>query len=117
MRKATKTAASWLGVVAGIAGFEHGYFEFLQGNIPTPSLVFPSWGPPCVPEEIWHNPSSPSSAAWRGRRSTVFFSHGGTYEHVAQEAGFKVVAVGPSMSPGRAAEYMAFNRGEGWFAT
>ena len=55
MRKATKTVATWLGVVAGIAGFEHGYFEFLQGNSSTPGLAFPSWGPPCVPEEIWHN--------------------------------------------------------------
>ncbi len=42
----------------------------------------------------------------------VFFSHGGTYEYVAQEAGFAVVAVEPQMSPERAAEYMAFNRGE-----
>jgi len=175
MRKATKTAASWLGVVAGIAGFEHGYFEFLQGNTPTPGLAFPSWGPPCVPEEIWHNCEPAMSilpnllitgilamllsvalivwAGWfvqrkhggwvqlalsvllllfgggffppiiafvggvAGTQINRFFSHGGTYEHVAQEAGFKVVAVGPSMSPGRAAEYMAFNRGEGWFAT
>jgi len=54
MRKATKTVATWLGVVAGIAGLEHGYFEFLQGNTPTPGLAFPSWGPPCVPEEVWH---------------------------------------------------------------
>jgi hypothetical protein len=55
MRKATKTAATWLGIVAGLAGLEHGYFEFLQGNTRPPGLVFPSWGPPCVPEEIWHN--------------------------------------------------------------
>jgi hypothetical protein len=54
MRKATKTVATWLGVVAGVAGLEHGYFEFLQGNTPTPGLAFPSWGPPCVPEEVWH---------------------------------------------------------------
>jgi hypothetical protein len=54
MRKATKTVATWLGVVGGLAGFEHGYFEVLQGNTPTPGLAFPSWGPPCVPEEIWH---------------------------------------------------------------
>jgi hypothetical protein len=46
MRKATKTVATWLGVVAGIAGLEHGYFEFLQGNTPTPGLAFPSWGRP-----------------------------------------------------------------------
>ena len=55
MRKATKTVAAWLGVVAGIAGLEHGWFEFLQGNTHIPSLAFPSWGLPCVPEEIWHS--------------------------------------------------------------
>ena len=54
MRKATKTVATWLGVVAGIAGLEHGWFEFLQGNTRSPSLAFPSCGPPCMPEEIWH---------------------------------------------------------------
>jgi len=54
MRTATKTVATWLGVVAGIAGLEHGYFEFLQGNTRTPGLAFPSWGFPCVAEDIWH---------------------------------------------------------------
>jgi UDP:flavonoid glycosyltransferase YjiC (YdhE family) len=45
-------------------------------------------------------------------QDVVFFSHGGHYEYVAQEAGFEVVAVAPHMSPQRAADYMAFNRGE-----
>ncbi|NCC31132.1 MAG: hypothetical protein EOM24_03800 [Chloroflexia bacterium] len=54
MRHATRTTATWLGVVGGIAGLEHGYFAFIQGNTPIPSLAFPSWGPPCVPEESWH---------------------------------------------------------------
>ncbi len=54
MRKATKTVTTWLAVVAGIAGLEHGYFALNQGNTPIPDLAFPSWGPPCVPEEIWH---------------------------------------------------------------
>jgi UDP:flavonoid glycosyltransferase YjiC (YdhE family) len=45
-------------------------------------------------------------------QEVVFFSHGGTYEDVAREAGFAVVAVAPQMSPQRAAAYMAFNRGE-----
>ena len=54
MRRVTQSAATWLGVVAGIAGLEHGLTEFLQGNTPTPGLAFPSWGPPCVPKEIWH---------------------------------------------------------------
>jgi hypothetical protein len=54
MRKATKTVASWFGVVAGIAGLEHGYFEILQGNARPASLMFASIGPPCVPEEVWN---------------------------------------------------------------
>jgi hypothetical protein len=54
MRKATKTVASWLGLVAGIAGLEHGYFEILQGNTRPASLMFVSMGPPCVPEQIWN---------------------------------------------------------------
>ena len=54
MRKATKTLAMWLGIIAGLAGLEHGYFEFLQGNVPPPDLVFPSMGPPCVPEQVWN---------------------------------------------------------------
>ena len=54
MRKATKTVASWLGLVAGIAGLEHGYFEILQGNTRPASLMFASMGPPCVAEEIWN---------------------------------------------------------------
>jgi hypothetical protein len=54
MRKATKIVATWFGVVAGIAGLEHGYFEILQGNTKPGSLMIASMGPPCVPEEIWN---------------------------------------------------------------
>ena len=55
MRKATKTVATWLGILAGIAGLEHGYFEILQGNTRPDSLAFPSWGPQqCDPAVIWH---------------------------------------------------------------
>jgi hypothetical protein len=54
MRRATKATATWMGLVAGIAGLEHGYFAYLQGDGRIPGLVFPSWGPPCVPEEAWH---------------------------------------------------------------
>jgi UDP:flavonoid glycosyltransferase YjiC (YdhE family) len=42
----------------------------------------------------------------------AFFSHGGSYEYVAREAGFDVISVEPFMSNQRAADYMAFNRGE-----
>lgn len=54
MRKATKTVASWLGIIAGIAGLEHGYYEILQGSTKPASLAFPSMGPPCIAEEIWN---------------------------------------------------------------
>lgn len=54
MRKATKTVATWLGILAGIAGLEHGYYEILQGNTMPASLMFPSMGTPCVPEKIWN---------------------------------------------------------------
>lgn len=53
MRRATKTVAMSLGIVAGLAGLEHGYFEVLQGNTRTPSLAFPSMGPPCDPAVAW----------------------------------------------------------------
>ena len=54
MRKATKTVATWFGILAGAAGLEHGYFEILQGNMRPTSLMFASMGPPCVPEKIWN---------------------------------------------------------------
>jgi hypothetical protein len=54
MRKATRIVAASLGILAGIAGLEHGYFEILQGNTRPPGLMFSSWGPPCEPEKIWH---------------------------------------------------------------
>ncbi len=42
------------GILAGIAGLEHGYFEILQGNTRPVGLMFASMGPPCVPERIWN---------------------------------------------------------------
>ena len=54
MRKATRITASSLGILAGLAGLEHGYFEFLQGNARPASLMFASMGPPCVPEKVWN---------------------------------------------------------------
>jgi hypothetical protein len=54
MRKATRIVATSFGIIAGIAGLEHGYFEIVQGNTRPISLMFASMGPPCVPEEIWN---------------------------------------------------------------
>jgi hypothetical protein len=55
MRKATRIVAVFLGILAGLAGLEHGYFEILQGNQRPASFMFPSWGPQqCDPAKIWH---------------------------------------------------------------
>lgn len=54
MRRATQTTATVLGLTAGVAGIEHGYFEVLQGNARPEGLMIPSMGPPCVPELSWN---------------------------------------------------------------
>lgn len=54
MRQATKAVATWYGVAAGLAGLEHGYFEINQGNTRPLTLMFPSIGPPCIPEQAWN---------------------------------------------------------------
>ena len=38
MNKATKINVATLGTIFGISGINHGFFETLQGNIPTPGL-------------------------------------------------------------------------------
>jgi hypothetical protein len=54
MRRATRIVAASLGVAAGLAGLEHGYFEILQGATRPAGLMILSMGPPCVPEEVWN---------------------------------------------------------------
>jgi hypothetical protein len=54
MRKATRIAATVLGLTAGGAGIEHGIFEILQGNTRPEGLMIASIGPPCVPELTWN---------------------------------------------------------------
>ena len=54
MRKATRTAAITFGLLAGVAGIEHGITEILQGNVHPASLMFPSMGAPCAPDVAWH---------------------------------------------------------------
>ena len=54
MRKATRCAATVLGLTSGLAGIEHGYFEVLQGNARPAGLMIASIGPPCVPELSWN---------------------------------------------------------------
>jgi hypothetical protein len=43
--KATRVVASTLGVLIGLAGMEHGYFEMLQGNAKPSSIFIEAIGP------------------------------------------------------------------------
>lgn len=54
MRRATKIVASVTGIIAGLAGMEHGIFELLQKNARSSSLMFASMGAPCNPVTAWN---------------------------------------------------------------
>jgi hypothetical protein len=41
---ATRAVATTIGVIFGLAGFNHGLFEFLQGNTATDGLVIKAIG-------------------------------------------------------------------------
>ena len=43
MRNATRITVSTFGLLAAVAGLEHGIGEVLQGNVAPPGLVFESW--------------------------------------------------------------------------
>ena len=42
---ATRAVASTLGVLVGLAGVEHGFFEVLQGNVPPSGIMIEAIGP------------------------------------------------------------------------
>lgn len=42
---ATRAVASLIGIDAGLCGIEHGFFEMLQGNVPTGGLLIDAIGP------------------------------------------------------------------------
>jgi len=44
MNRASKTIVSTIGVILAIAGMEHGFFETLQGSIPTGGLIIQAIG-------------------------------------------------------------------------
>lgn len=45
MNRATRTIVSTLGVILGVAGMNHGFFETLQGSAPTDGLIIQAIGP------------------------------------------------------------------------
>jgi hypothetical protein len=51
---ATRVVASTLGVMAGLLGLEHGYFETLQSNLTPSGIVISAIGAPCQVNEAWH---------------------------------------------------------------
>jgi hypothetical protein len=94
MRKATRIVAASLGVAAGIAGLEHGYFEILQGNTRPEGLMIVSMGSPCVPEEIWcerskarrqfrpQNQIGQAAPSLRGRVIWITLAQSGQCQHL-----------------------------------
>lgn len=55
--RATRLAASTLGVLVGLAAIEHGYFEILQGNLAPGGLIIDAIGPA---QELWAGASEPA---------------------------------------------------------
>jgi hypothetical protein len=45
MNRATRTIVSTIGILLGLTGIDHGFFETLQGNQPTTGLVIQAIGP------------------------------------------------------------------------
>jgi hypothetical protein len=45
MNRATRTIVSTIGVILGVAGMNHGFFEALQGSAPTGGLIIQAIGP------------------------------------------------------------------------
>jgi len=43
--RATRAVASTLGVLVGLAGIEHGFFEMLQGNVTPSDIMIDAIGP------------------------------------------------------------------------
>ena len=45
MNRATKSIVTTIGIILGISGLDHGFFEILQGNQPTKGLFIEAIGP------------------------------------------------------------------------
>lgn len=45
MNHSLRTIVSTFGIILGFSGMNHGFFEFLQGNTPTPGLIIQAIGP------------------------------------------------------------------------
>jgi hypothetical protein len=57
LNNATRVIASTVGVLVGLAGFEHGFFEMLQGNVAPSGLVIDAIGPS---QKLWLGATEPA---------------------------------------------------------
>jgi hypothetical protein len=57
MKSATRVIASTFGVLAGLPGIAYGYFEILQGNVPTNGIMIDAVG---QANEMWHGGQAPA---------------------------------------------------------
>jgi hypothetical protein len=57
MNRATRTNVATLGTIFGISGMSHGFFEALQGNIPTDGLFISAIG---EAQRMWPHGSEPA---------------------------------------------------------
>lgn len=57
MNRATKLNVGVLGTIFGISGMNHGFFEVLQGNIPTPNLLIFAIG---EAQKMWIHGNEPA---------------------------------------------------------
>src|SRR5512140_628080 len=57
MNKATRTTVATLGTIFGISAISHGYFETLQGNIPTGGVFISAIG---EAQKMWPNGNEPA---------------------------------------------------------
>ncbi|MGB8980624.1 MAG: hypothetical protein WCC12_01995, partial [Anaerolineales bacterium] len=57
MNKATRLTVATLGTIFGISGMNHGFFEILQGNVPTGSLFISAIG---EAQKMWPHGNEPA---------------------------------------------------------
>ena len=54
MNRATRVAASIIGVYTGLLGAAHGYLETLQGDVAPGGIMINAIGAPCQGDWVWH---------------------------------------------------------------
>ncbi|MDG6997225.1 MAG: hypothetical protein JRN52_15010 [Nitrososphaerota archaeon] len=57
MPNATRITASIFGIMTGVYGIEHGYFETLQGNVAPGGIAISAVSQPCLPYPLQCEPA------------------------------------------------------------